>query len=123
MAGRGPSPRDDTEEAAAERYSEGIRGYGAAWYLGWVFHGRASDPETVLHEGARERLREEALEVVATLPERERRVVELRHVGGLTWPKVAATAGISEATAHRHYNRAMVRLEARLRGAVYRRKS
>jgi RNA polymerase sigma factor (sigma-70 family) len=111
----GPSPQEDSEEAAAARYSDGLRGYGTAWYLGWVFGGRAAETETLLQSAARTRLREEALTVVMTLPERERRVVELRHVDGLRWPALAASLAVSEATAHRHYQRAMVRLEARLR--------
>jgi DNA-directed RNA polymerase specialized sigma24 family protein len=86
-----------------------------AWYLGWVFGGRAVETETLLQAAARKRLQDEALAVTASLPERERRVVEMRHVDDLAWPAVAAALKLSEATVHRYYDRAIVRLEARLR--------
>jgi RNA polymerase sigma factor FliA len=111
----GPGVQEDTEEAAAERYSQAIRGHATAWYLGWVFGGRAAETETLLRTAARERLQDEALVVTASLPERERRVVQMRHVDDLTWPAVAAALKLSEATVHRYYDRAIVRLEARLR--------
>ncbi len=104
----------ETEQDARARFTASLDGYAGAWLLGWMFGGRADDPETALLKGLRERALREMSPVRESLPPRDQQVIHLRDELGLTWPQVAEAMEISEATAHRYHNGAVERLGKRL---------
>jgi RNA polymerase sigma factor for flagellar operon FliA len=110
----GDSATQETEEEAKARFAGGLAGYAGAWVLGWMFGGRADDPETALQKGSRERALREMSPVKDSLPPRDQQVIHLRDELGLTWPQVAEAMEISEATAHRYHHGAVERLGKRL---------
>lgn len=111
----GPDPQSDTEEQAAERFRAALRGFAAAWKIGWVFGGHGDDAEAALRRAARARSEEEALAASGDLPERDRQILHLRYREGHTWPEVAVRTGIPEGTLYHHHHAFMKRLAGRLR--------
>jgi len=61
---------------------------------------------------------DEALERLQALDARQAQIVELCYFGGLTYPEVGETLGISEATVHRSLRHARAWLRRELAGAV-----
>lgn len=110
----GEGATQETEHEARERFGAGLGSYGAAWVLGWLFGGRADDPEAALHRAFRERALRELKPLRDSLPPRDQQVIHLRDEVGLTWPEVAQAMGISEATVHRYHHGAVERLGKRL---------
>lgn len=65
--------------------------------MGWVFGGRGDDAETPLRRAARQRAEDDVLAGRATLPDRERQVIELRYGEELSWPQIEQRTGIKYA--------------------------
>ncbi len=59
---------------------------------------------------------DEALDALASVDDRARRVVEMRFFGGLEWPEIANTMGLSEPTVKRDWRFARAWLRHRIEG-------
>ena len=74
-------------------------------------HGEPADAATLLHEDQRE-----VIEVLRTLPTRQRECLVLRYYGGCSEAEIAETLGIARGTVKSSISRAMATMAERLEG-------
>jgi RNA polymerase sigma-70 factor (ECF subfamily) len=87
----------------------------SAWELVRALSARGSSPSA---HAEREETRQQVQQALARLPERDREVLVLRHLEGMTPTEIAAVLGIREAAVYTRHLRALRRLGELLKGQL-----
>lgn len=106
----------DTEADCRKRLAAFSDGLLAAMFAGWLGGSNGSPPEDdVVQRETYERAIRALRGATASLPELDRRVIELHYLEGRDLRQVAHLVGVSYASVRRHRDAALQKLAARLR--------